>query len=158
MSGWVDLKKVCISLFLSFSGFPYLLTTLLKDVGLSWPQQFVRISYIQRFSGCPYLLLHRKMSSWVDLKWFFLYLCWLISDKGFDSENDFRKGSPTRILANKFFFVSRLIDLKSGSGRRMQLLQVYRSGSTRSVFIQPCWQLHLLQRLCLCADTQYEIY
>ena len=33
------------------------------------------------------------------------------------------------------FFVSRLVDLRSGSERRMQLRQIYRSGSTRSVFI-----------------------
>jgi len=33
-----------------------------------------------------------------------------------------------------------LVDLRSRFGRRVQLLQVYRSGSTRSVFIElrPC--------------------
>ena len=39
------------------------------------------------------------MSSWVDLKNVFSYLALLISDWGFDTENDFRKGSPTQVLA-----------------------------------------------------------
>ena len=53
----------------------------------------------------------------------------------FEVENDFRKGSPTRVLAKQIFFVSRFIDLISGFGRQMRLLQVHRSCSTRSVFI-----------------------
>ena len=46
----------------------------------------------------------------------------------------YERGHPLEYKPT-FFFVSRLIDLRSGFGRRMQLLQVYRSGSTRSVFI-----------------------
>ena len=66
---------------------------------------------------------------------------------GFDPRNDFQKGSPTRVLANKIFSVSRLVDLRIGfwpqkrspqvvtRRSRMIHVQVYRSGSTRSVFI-----------------------
>ena len=68
------------------------------------------------------------------------------------------------------FFVSRFIDLRSGFGRRMQLLQVYRSGSTRSVFIikalsvnlkdaNPCFRytLRLRQDPCFQYD-RFVIY
>ena len=63
----------------------------------------------------------------------FSYLGSFNLDSGIDPGNDFRKGSPSRVLAKEFCIF--LVDLRSGFGPRMQLLQVYRSGSTRSVFI-----------------------
>ena len=38
----------------------------------------------------------------------------MTSNRGFDTENDYRKGSPTRVLAKNLFLVSRLVDLIIG--------------------------------------------
>ena len=43
------------------------------------------------------------------------------------------EGSASRVLVKKICIL--LVDLRLGFGRCIQLLQVYRSGSTRSVFI-----------------------
>ena len=79
-----------------------------KDVRLSRPnKKFFRVSLISHLTGFPYLLT--TFSKDVRLSWsqhFFSYLAYLTSDPGFDTENDFRKGSPTRVLAKNFFHIS----------------------------------------------------
>ena len=73
-----------ISLIYLFTRFPYLLIIFSKDVRLSGPQTN------------------------------FFCIAQLTSDRGFDTENAFLKGSPTRVLAKHFFFVSRLVGLSIG--------------------------------------------
>ena len=54
-------------------------------------------------------------------------------NSGFDPQMAFGRGNPLEYKLQKL--CTMLVDLRSGFGRRMQRLQVYRSGSMRSVFI-----------------------
>ena len=93
-------------------------------------KNLIRISFINAFPDfLTYLLLFRRMSGWVDLKNCFLYIVQLILDPGFDTENDIRKGSPTRVLAKKKcprnLFISTPIEVLT--------LESYPKGSTTRV-------------------------
>ena len=55
MSRQANLKKIlCISLIRHFSEFPYSLTTLLKDVRLSWPKTCSQVSQLTSDWGFDY--------------------------------------------------------------------------------------------------------
>jgi len=63
-----------------------------------------------------------------------LFFCFSMSDRCFDTGNDYRKRSPTRIQAERIsnlvtYFQTRISTLD------IQLTQVYHSGSTRNFFI-----------------------
>ena len=150
-SGWVDLNNLfCISVIQRFSGFPHLLTTFPKDVRLSGPQQIFFLSHLyttlSNFLTC--WLLFRRMSGWVYLN----KICFVSRLVDFrlslDTENDFRKGSPTRVLANKFVGVSLLIDLGFGIWPRKWLpVWVTHSSSNQKQiscysFISPWMKVH----------------
>ena len=118
MSGWVDLK-IIFFVPRSFTTLPDFLTCSLLFRRMSGRVNltifFPRISFIQSFSGFPYLLT--TFSKDLRLSWpqfLFSYLAQFTSNRGFDTENDFRKGSPTRVIAPNMFLVSRLVDLRIG--------------------------------------------
>ena len=117
MSGSVDLKNTFF-VSCSFTFLPDFLTYCFsKDVRLSRPKKNCScISFIQRFSGFPYLLT--TFSKDVRLSWlqefFFSYLAYLPLNRISFLTYHFFQGCQAEWTSNKLFFVSRLVDFRSG--------------------------------------------
>ena len=155
MSGWVDLHFFSYLSYIPLYRVSLLAYNFFEGCQAEWTSNFffyLTCLPLYQISLFTYYFF-RRMSSWVDLKncffcisfsWFQIGVLTLTSGRG----------HPLEYLPT-IFSVSRLIDLKSGFGRRMQLLpQVYCSGSTRSVFIQRLW-FNIFNDVCALNKVNY---